>query len=53
MEPYPATDSPTNIRMAETDADEDAPRYNLSGQRVGRDYKGVVIRKGRKVISDK
>ena len=53
LEPYPATDTPTDIRMVETDVDEDAPRYNLSGQRVGRDYKGVVIKKGKKVMSGK
>lgn len=27
-----------------------APRYNLSGQRVGRDYKGIVVIKGHKYI---
>ncbi|MDD5862036.1 MAG: DUF4465 domain-containing protein [Prevotella sp.] len=27
-----------------------APVYNLAGQRVGRDYKGVVIKNGRKYI---
>ena len=42
--------APTDIRTAETDMDDDAPRYNLSGQRVGRDYKGVVIVNGKKVI---
>lgn len=26
------------------------PMYNLSGQRVGRDYRGVVIQKGRKYV---
>ena len=41
---------PTDIRTAEADMDDDAPRYNLSGQRVGRDYKGVVIVNGRKVV---
>ena len=29
---------------------EDAVRYNLSGQRVGNDYKGLVIVNGKKVI---
>ena len=28
----------------------DAPRYNLAGQRVGKDYKGVVIVNGKKFI---
>ncbi|MGN1375608.1 MAG: BspA family leucine-rich repeat surface protein [Prevotella sp.] len=30
----------------------DAPRYNLAGQRVGNDYKGVVIHNGRKFIKN-
>ena len=30
-------------------ADDDAPRYNLQGQRVGKDYRDVVIVNGRKV----
>ena len=30
--------------------DDDAPRYNLSGQRVGPDYKGVVIINGKKKL---
>jgi hypothetical protein len=29
---------------------EDGVRYNLSGQKVGRDYKGIVIINGKKVI---
>ncbi len=44
-------DVPTNIRTAETDIDGNAPRYNLGGQRVSRDYKGVVIVNGKKVFS--
>ena len=44
-------DVPTNIRTAETDIDDNAPRYNLGGQRVSRDYKGVVIVNGKKVFS--
>jgi hypothetical protein len=31
----------------------DAPLYNLSGQRVSTGYKGIVIRNGRKHISDR
>lgn len=41
---------PTAIRTAEADVDDDSPRYNMSGQRVGRDFKGVVIVNGRKVV---
>lgn len=28
----------------------DAPMYNLAGQRVGRDYKGIVIVNGKKIV---
>jgi hypothetical protein len=28
----------------------DSPFYNVNGQRVSRYYKGVVIRKGKKII---
>lgn len=31
-------------------SDDDAPIYNLSGQRVGKDYRGVVIINGKKII---
>ena len=27
-----------------------APRYNLSGQRVSRDYRGIVVEQGRKLL---
>lgn len=33
----------------EDTTDGDAPRYNLQGQHVGKDYRGVVIVNGRKV----
>lgn len=29
---------------------DNAPRYNLAGQRVGNDYRGLVIVKGKKVV---
>lgn len=32
------------------DVDERAPRFNLAGQRVAKDYKGIVVMKGRKFI---
>ncbi|MBR2101296.1 MAG: hypothetical protein IJ928_00940 [Prevotella sp.] len=40
---------PTAIIAAETDNDNDGPLYNLSGQRVGNDYKGIVIKNGKKI----
>lgn len=45
-------DGTTGISTIKSDADGDteAPAYNLQGQRVGADYKGLVIKNGRKVI---
>ncbi len=42
----------TGVRAISTKDDDDtnAPRYNLSGQRVGKDYHGVVIVEGKKII---
>lgn len=44
-------DSATGIKgvVSET-ADANAPAYNLAGQRAGKDYKGVVIVNGKKVL---
>ena len=33
-----------------TNIDANAPMYNLAGQRVGKNYKGVVIMNGKKVV---
>lgn len=33
------------------DSDAQAPMYNIAGQRVNSSYKGVVIRKGKKIIN--
>ena len=35
---------------AKTDADADAVRFNIAGQRVGKNYKGIVVEKGRKTL---
>ena len=43
----------TGIAAVETDSsvlDPNQPMYNLAGQRVGKDYRGVVIQNGKKVI---
>ncbi len=40
----------TGIRLVETAAGKNSPRYNVAGQRVGADYKGLVIVDGRKMI---
>lgn len=42
----------TGIRALDADSkqDGDSPVYNLAGQRVGKDYKGIVIKNGKKYI---
>lgn len=37
--------------QADADSSSDAPRYNMSGQRVDKTFKGIVIQKGKKFIS--
>ena len=32
-------------------SDENAPVYNLAGQRVDKSYKGIVIKKGKKYFN--
>lgn len=41
---------PADGGVADNAADDNAPRYNLSGQRVGKDYRGIVIRNGKKEL---
>ncbi|MBQ8714353.1 MAG: hypothetical protein IJ552_03985 [Prevotella sp.] len=43
-------DDVTGISKIQTETSNDAPIYNLNGQRVGADYKGIVIKDGKKVI---
>ena len=40
----------TNINTIKTDADTNAPAYNIAGQQVEKSYKGVVIMNGKKMI---
>lgn len=42
--------SPLENGQAESDNGQRDERYNLSGQRVGKDYKGIVIQNGKKVV---
>lgn len=43
--------TPTSISTITTDAAaENAPAFNLAGQKVGKEYKGVVIKGGKKFI---
>jgi hypothetical protein len=39
------------IRAIERQTNDDDALYNLSGQHVGKDYKGIVIRNGKKYIA--
>ena len=42
----------TGIQNAVLEFDNlDAPAYNLAGQKVGKDYRGIVIKNGRKYIN--
>ncbi len=43
-------DSPTGIEEISTAKPKTGQRYNLMGQPVGNDYKGIVIEDGRKII---
>ena len=45
---YDGASLPTSVTAVASE-DDSAPLYNLSGQRVGEGYKGLVIRNGRKV----
>ena len=46
-----ASNTTTDISSITVDGlDDNAPIYNVSGVRVGNDYKGVVIQKGKKFI---
>jgi hypothetical protein len=48
---YPVWNVPTSIKkIAETDTNINSLSYNLSGQRVDNNYKGIVIKNGRKII---
>ncbi|WP_455261320.1 hypothetical protein [Prevotella jejuni] len=45
------TVSATGIKNVQTiEVNENAPIYNLAGQRVSKDYKGVVIQNGKKFV---
>lgn len=49
--PIEAISTTTSINNITTDATlENAPAYNLAGQKVGKEYKGVVIKAGKKFI---
>ena len=41
----------TNVSLTTSEDDENAPIYNLAGQRVTKDYKGVLIQNGKKFMN--
>lgn len=45
-----ASGGTTGINGLDHQAADDAPMYNLSGQRVDKSYKGIVIQNGKKMI---
>lgn len=48
---YSLNGQTTNIKDITTETtDANAPAYNLAGQKVGKEYKGVVIKAGKKFI---
>ena len=47
----PAGQSAIDSIIADEAADADAPIYNVYGQRVSKDYKGVLIQNGKKFIN--
>lgn len=49
---YEEMQEPTGIqeRIVKFEIDFNKPFYNLKGQRVGNDYKGIVIQNGIKMI---
>lgn len=40
-----------NVNQIDSAINDNAPMYNLAGQRVGKEYKGVVIQNGKKFIN--
>ena len=40
----------TGIRVIETSTNNNAPAYNIAGQRVDAAFKGIVIRNGKKIV---
>ena len=43
-------ESVTGIQNLTIDVDDNAPMYNLKGERVDANYRGVVIKAGKKTI---
>ena len=49
---YPiAISSTSGVKSIKSDLDANAPAYNVAGQRVSADYRGVVIKNGKKLLN--
>ena len=54
--PYPLLDffftvnDPTGINAVRVGEKTDAPLFNLNGQRVSDNYKGIVVKNGKKYV---
>lgn len=49
---YPIAISTTSgVKSIKSDLDANAPAYNVAGQRVSADYRGVVIKNGKKLLN--
>ena len=44
-------EDPDAISTLQADTEDNSPRYNLSGQRVGKGFRGIVIVNGKKIIN--
>jgi hypothetical protein len=43
-------DAPTSVGKISADEANDGVKYNLAGQRIGNNYKGIAVKKGKKVV---
>ena len=43
-------ENPDAISVVNAEAEEGAARYNIAGQRVGKNYKGIIVEGGRKFL---
>ena len=47
---FELSDQPTSVKGIKNVAENNGVRYNLAGQKVGADYKGIAIVNGKKVV---
>jgi hypothetical protein len=49
-DPYQYGEDPSGISTLKANAANNAAIYNLAGQKVGKDFKGIVVKSGKKMI---